>query len=215
MKRFRRILSLMAVCILLIATPVFTSALAEGTSTIATATPGDLDGDGIPDAAEKILGTNPYTADTDGDGLTDLEDPQPTMLDNPIVESSTEQMPVLVKDVRVENNQDADHLEITLQNTGKVSLMNWEIFYTITDKKTGVQEAYYQPLTGLDISAGGTATIHFDNNVSISNHYYGNMNGLYGTSANGLVFDITLHADGYAPIQINLEKDEGAAEVAD
>ena len=215
MKRFQRILSFTAVFFLLAAAPVFTSTMAEGAGTAVFATPGDLDGDGIPDAAEKILGTNPYTADTDGDGLTDLEDPQPMMLDNPIAESSTETLPVKVKDARVEDNQAADHLEITLQNTGKVSLMNWEIFYTVTDKKTDVQEAYYQPLTGLDIAAGGTAAIHFDNDVSTPNHYYGNMNGLYGTSANGLVFDITLHADGYAPIQVNLKKDEGTAEVAD
>lgn len=215
MKRFQRILSLVVAVIMLIATPVFTSALAAGTSTATTALPGDLDGDGIPDAAEKLLGTNPYTADTDGDGLSDLEDPQPTKLDNPIVESSTAILPVKVKDARVENNQAADHLEITLQNTGKETITNWEIFYTITDKKTGAQEAYYLPLTGLEIAAGKTATIHFDNDVLTPNHYFGNMNGLYGTSANGLIFDITLHATGYAPIQINLEKDEGTAEVAD
>ena len=215
MKRFQRILSLLAACILLIATPVFNSALAEGTSAAVTAIPGDLDGDGIPDAAEKLLGTNPYTADTDGDGITDLEDPQPTMLDNPIAESSIDTLPVKVKDARVENNQAADHLEIMLQNTGKVTLANWGIFYTITDKKTGAQEAYFLPLIGLEIAAGKTVTIHFDNDVSTPDHYYGNMNGLYGTSANGLIFDITLHADGYAPIQINLEKDEGTAEVAD
>lgn len=215
MKQFQRILSLLAACLMLIATPVFTSALAEGASTVTTAIPGDLDGDGIPDAAEKLLGTNPYTADTDGDGLSDLEDPQPAMLDNPIVESSTDTLPVKVKDARVEDNQAADHLEITLQNTGNAALANWEIFFTVTDKKTSVQEAYYLPLTGLEITAGGTATLHFDNDVSAPNHYYGNMNGLYGTSANGLIFDITLHADGFAPMQINLEKDEGTAEVAD
>ena len=45
--------------------------------------------------------------------------------------------------------------------------------------------------------------------------YYGNMNGLYGTSANGLTFAVQLHAAGYQPASFNVEKADGTAEVAD
>jgi len=41
------------------------------------------------------------------------------------------------------------------------------------------------------------------------------MNGLYGTSQNGLTFDIQLHANGYAPLQFSVDKAKGTAEVAD
>jgi hypothetical protein len=215
MKRYQRILSVLLACLLLAAFPGISGALAQGADPSAAVTADDLDGDGIPNAAEKILGTNPYAADTDGDGLSDLEDAAPTILDNPVNESSAVPLPVAVKDARVEDNQTADHLEITLRNTGAEPLGGLEIYYTITDKKTGAQEAYYVPPDGLKIATGGSATLHFDNKVESENHYFGNMNGLYGTSANGLIFSVTIHAAGYAPIQFDLEKDAGAAEVAD
>ena len=34
----------------------------------------DTDGDGIPDAVERNMGTNPYSPDTDGDGKSDQEE---------------------------------------------------------------------------------------------------------------------------------------------
>jgi hypothetical protein len=37
----------------------------------------DSDGDGVTDATEAYLGTDPKRADTDGDGIPDLEDPSP------------------------------------------------------------------------------------------------------------------------------------------
>jgi hypothetical protein len=41
------------------------------------------------------------------------------------------------------------------------------------------------------------------------------MNGLYGTSSNGLTFDIQLHAAGFKPMNFTVEKAKGTAEVAD
>jgi hypothetical protein len=215
MKNIRGTLSLAMVCCLLLGCMGVQSAFAQGSGSTAGVTADDQDGDGIPDAAEKLLGTNPYTADTDGDGINDVDDPNPTMAENPIVETSTVTLPITLTDVRVEDNQTADHLEITMHNTGAETLNGFELYYTITDKKDGTQEGYYAKLDGLVIDADATATIHFDNDVVTPNHYYGNMNGLYGTSANGLLFTITLHASGYAPIDFSVEKAVGTAEVAD
>ncbi len=175
----------------------------------------DTDGDGIPDSAEKVYGTNPYAADTDGDGINDKDDPQPVHTDNPISESSATALPVKITDARVEDNATADHLEISMTNTGSVDLNDFDIYFTITDTVAGTSEAYYQKLDGLALKAGESTTIHFDNNISQANHYYGNMNGLYGTSANGLTFDISLHDSGFAPLNFSVEKATGTAEVAD
>lgn len=176
----------------------------------------DQDGDGIPDTVEKTYGTNPYTADTDGDGINDKEDQTPTFTENLIHETSSVTLPVSITDSRVEDNATADHLEITFTNQGTTILNSFDIYYTIKDKvNTDQVEGYYQKLNGLSVAPGESVTLHFDNNVSQPNHYYGNMNGLYGTSANGLTFSVSLHADGYQPLDFNVEKSDGTAEVAD
>jgi hypothetical protein len=38
----------------------------------------DRDSDGIPDNAEVIMGTDPLNADSDGDGIMDIDDSKPT-----------------------------------------------------------------------------------------------------------------------------------------
>lgn len=173
----------------------------------------DTDGDGIPDDVEKTYGTNPYAGDTDGDGQNDKDDNQPLLAQDPIKESSTTKLPVKIKDARVEDNATADHLEITLANSGAKPLKGFEIYYTITDDKTGEKEAYYRKLD-LELQAGESRTIHFDNQQK-ADHYPGNMNGLYGTSANGLTFNLTLHVPGYEPLTFQVKKAKGTAEVAD
>ena len=175
----------------------------------------DMDTDGIPDSVEKTYGTNPYTADTDGDGISDKDDKEPVKTENLIKETSSAPLEVKIKDARVEDNATDDHLEITMTNTGKTDLNNFDLYYKITDKVDKNQESYYQTLSGLTLTSGETKTIHFDNQVSEAGHYYGNMSGLYRTSANGLTFDIQLHATGFKPINFTVEKAEGTAEVAD
>ena len=175
----------------------------------------DTDGDGIPDAIEKTYGTNPYTADTDGDSVNDKQDKDPVFAENPIKESSNTLLPIKIKDARVEDNATADHLEITVTNTGKDELKSFDIYYTITDKVDNKTEAYYQKLDGLSIKPGEAKTIHFDNKVKEQGHYFGNMSGLYGTSKNGLTFNVLLHNSGYKPLEFTVEKAKGTAEVAD
>lgn len=175
----------------------------------------DTDGDGIPNSIEKTYGTNPYTADTDGDGINDKQDKNPVFAENPINESSNTLLPIKIKDARVEDNATADHLEITFTNTGNVELKQFDIYYTITDKLTNKKEAYYEKLDGLAIKPGETKTIHFDNHVKEAGHFFGNMNGLYGTSKNELIFDVQLHNVGYQPYNFPVKKAKGTAEVAD
>lgn len=184
-------------------------------STTVQITDKDKDGDGIPDAAEKILGTNPYSADTDGDGQNDKIDKDPTFAENPINETSTTALPIKIKDARVEDNATADHLEITVTNIGPDELKNFDIYYTVTDKVDNKKEAYYQKLDGFTIKAGETKTLHFDNNLKVAGHYPGNMNGLYGTSKNELFFDVLLHSTNYQPCSFQVKKAKGTAEVAD
>ncbi len=198
--------------VLMLSIAIFTFA---GCGAGGSATNTDTDGDGVPDAVEKTYGTNPYTADTDGDGINDKEDKAPLQTDNLIVETSTVPLDALIKDARVEDNATADHLEITITNNGQTTLSNFDIYYTITDKVTNAQESYYQVLSGLSLNAGESKTIHFDNQISEADHYYGNMSGLYGTSKNGLTFDIQLHAKGFQPMAFPVEKAKGTAEVAD
>jgi hypothetical protein len=176
------------------------------TSDLSGAQSGDEDGDGISDTAEKTNGTNPHLADTDGDGTNDKEDKDPAYTDNLIQETSTLALPIVISYIKAENNATGDHLEITLQNNGTQDYTDFDIYYTITDKKdTSKIEGYYQKLTGLTVKAGESATIHFDN-LPQSDHYFGNMNGLYGTSVNGLIFAIQLHSPGYQPLSFSVEK---------
>lgn len=179
------------------------------------ATGKDGDGDGIPDNAEKLLGTNPHNVDTDGDGQNDKMDKIPTYAANPIKENSKKNLDIKIKDAKVEDNATSDHLEITLINTGKETLKSFEIYYIITDKVDNKKEAYYQKLKGLSIIPGETKTIHFDNNIKQSGHYFGNMNGLYGTSKNGMTFNISLHNTGFQPLDFKAQKAKGTAEVVD
>jgi hypothetical protein len=175
----------------------------------------DTDEDGIPDAAEKLLGTNPYAADTDGDGILDRDDEQALQLAIPFDETSEAPLPVKLIDARTEDNYHADdHLEITLQNTGNDTLGGLETYFTITDNKTVEKESYYVKLDAFSIPPGEKRTLHFDNQRG-EGHYPGNTNGLYGNSANGLTFNVLMHTGGFAPFHISVKKDPGTAEIAD
>ena len=224
MKRKILLLSMCVLCVMFIHVGCATNATSpESTNSPSSAEDQtDTDGDGLPDAVEKVLGTNPYAWDTNGNGISDKEDPNPLFTENLIKKDSVTTLPIDVKDVRVEDNvgengKDApDHLEMTLKNTGTDTLDNFEIYFTITDKKeTDKVEGYYVKLKGLSIKGGEKTTLHFDNKVTESGHYYGNPNGLYGSSENGLTFALQLHADGYKPFDFTIDKAEGAAEVAD
>lgn len=179
----------------------------------------DTDGDGIPDSAEPTLHTDADNPDTDGDGLNDLADPQPLYAENQIVNDRTAQGFTIDK-VQVENNVDShgkdtsDHLEMLVTNTTDSALTGFEVYYSITDLVTDEVEAYYAELPGFSLAAGQSKPLHFDNSGA-DGHFRVNPHSLYATSKNEMMFDIVLHAAGFAVESAQVKKDAGGEELAD
>ena len=175
-------------------------------------TAADSDGDGVPDSAEVLLGTDPMVADTDGDGQNDLMDADPTFLANPI-DTTGAPAPFAISEALVENNFDyaankiaSDHLELLVTNTGATPLAGFSIYYAIKDS--------FRKLEGFALPAGGEARIHFDD-AAIAGHFRANPNSIYTTSTAAKSFSVMLKADGFAPISVEIAKDKGGAEAAD
>ena len=175
-------------------------------------TAADSDGDGVPDSAEVLLGTDPMVADTDGDGQNDLMDADPTFLANPI-DTTGAPAPFAISEALVENNFDyaankiaSDHLELLVTNTGATPLAGFSIYYAIKDS--------FRKLEGFALPAGGEARIHFDD-AAIAGHFRANPNSIYTTSTAAKSFSVMLKADGFAPISLEIAKDKGGAEAAD
>lgn len=180
----------------------------------------DTDGDGVPDASEVLLGTDPMVADTDGDGQNDLADSDPTFLASPI-DASGAAAPLAIKEALVENNYDpaaktdaSDHLELLVANTGTVPLTGFSIYVSITDTDSGKVESSYRVLDGFEVPAGGKARLHFDD-ATTAGHFRANPNSIYATSKAAKTFSVVLKAEGFAPVTSNIAKDKGGAEAAD
>jgi hypothetical protein len=180
----------------------------------------DTDGDGVPDASEALLGTDPMVADTDGDGENDLADadagfmPNPMKMDGPAA-------PFQIAEALVENNYDpvkkadaADHLELLIHNTGTTDLIGFSIYYAITDADSGTVEATFRRLDGFTVPASGEARIHVDD-ASVPGHFRANPNSIYVTSQAAKTFSVALQADGFAPMTVDIAKDKGGPEEAD
>lgn len=181
-----------------------------------TAAGADNDGDGIPDSAEGLLGTDPDNADSDGDGQNDLVDAEPMLTDNPIQENSTA-VGFTIGGLLVENNVDAngadvaDHLQFKVTNSGTADLTNFDIYTTFTDQTTGDMQSYYRTLSGFTVEAGETKDIHFDN-TGQPGHYSVNPNSAYYTNPNGLTVEVTLHTPGFASQTAAVSKDPAGEE---
>ncbi len=183
-------------------------------------TAADSDGDGVPDTAEVLLGTDPMVADTDGDGQNDLADSEPAFMANPI-DMTGAVAPFAIKEALVENNYDyaakkdaTDHLELLVTNSGTTDLMGFSIYYTIKDADTGKVEGTFRKLDGFTVPAGGEARIHFDDGAT-PGHFRANPNSIYATSQAAKTFSIVVKADGFAPVSVDIAKDKGGAEAAD
>lgn len=205
------------------ATTGSTSATAS-TATGATATTGasavtgtDADGDGVPDSAEALLGTDPKNADTDGDGLGDKTDPAPLALGNPIKESSAK-VGFKINSIVVENNVDAggaaapDHLELTVTNTAGADIgSGFELYYTLTDTVTGTVQSFYLPLPGFALKTGETVHLHVDD-ATAAGHFRADPNSMFYTGKNAVKVEATLHTPSFAPQTTGIQKDAAGAE---
>lgn len=180
----------------------------------------DTDGDGVPDAAEAALGTDPLVADTDGDGANDLADAEATFAPNPI-DTSGAPAPFKISELLVENNVEPgtskaapDHLEIAVTNSGTTALTGFSLYYSFTDQDSGKVESVFRKLDGFSVPAGGEARIQFDDGT-VAGHFRANPNSIYITSQAGKVVDVVLKVDGFAPVTAQVMKDKGGAEAAD
>jgi len=180
----------------------------------------DTDGDGIPDNAESLLGTDPMNPDTDGDGLNDLKDGKPVFLKDPIVQSGSP-APFAIKEALVENNYDyaankdaPDHLELLVTNQSAQPLAGFSLYYTIKDTATGQTEAYFKDLAGFSVPANGEARVHLDDSGA-PGHFRANPNSIYKTNQDAKVISFELTAKGFAPVSVSVNKDKGGAEAAD
>lgn len=179
----------------------------------------DTDGDGVPDTAEPVLGTDPLNADTDGDGMNDLADKTPVNTEKLL--ASDGKAGGFTFTGKVEDNFDpvtkkgvSDHLELEVVNTSGADLTDLVMSYSLKDDGTGKVEAYYVPLAGLSIKKGETVGVHFDN-TGLPGHFRDNPNSAYHKSENGKMFTVQLRAAGFAPVKIEFKKDKGGAEKAD
>ena len=179
----------------------------------------DTDGDGVPDIAEPVLGTDPMNADTDGDGVNDLKDKTPTFSEKLL---ATDGKPNGFSFTgKVEDNFDpgtskavTDHLELEVKNTADGNLNELIVYYSLKDEGTNKVESYTIPLTGFVIKKGQTVAIHFDD-VTLPGHFRDNPNSAYHKSENAKLFTVSMRAAGFAPVQIEIHKDKGGAEKAD
>lgn len=180
----------------------------------------DTDGDGVPDASEVLLGTDPMVADTDGDGVNDLADTDAAFMPNPM-KMDGPAAPFTIAEALVENNYDlvkkadaTDHLELSIKNGGATDLTGFSIYFSIKDADTGTTEGTFRKLDGFTVPAGGEARIHFDDG-SVPGHFRANPNSIYVTSQAAKAFNISVQADGFAPVMVEIAKDKGGAEQAD
>ncbi len=184
----------------------------------------DTDGDGLPDVAEKTLGTNPFNKDTDGDGIDDLNDKDSVFAENPIINNSTQEG-FQITSILVENNYDPatkkdvdDHLEITLKNIAGKDLADFLVYYTITDA-ANKKEGYIVKLTNFILKNNETKTVHFDNNNSpynlLTDHFGENPNSIYKTNIDAKVFEVMISVPGYKVVSEKVDKDPGGSEKAD
>jgi len=189
------------------------------------AAPGDMDSDGVPDAAEALLGTDPKLADTDGDGVNDKDDQKPLEVADPIPAGGKSGGPV-IRSVKVEDNYDPkikrdapDHLEIELRNPSQTEIRGLQVFVTIKDSKANVEESYARNLQGFSLKAGATRILHFEAKGSTdfaadTDRFRSNESSVLYKNPNSKAVTVKIAAPGFAPVVATVQKDEGA-EVAD
>ena len=180
----------------------------------------DSDKDGIPDNAEVVLGTDPRNPDTDGDGINDKADKNPTLVDKPFIKS-TGANDFSIEKVLVENNVDPstnkgvpDHLEVFLKNKGEKAIKNFSIYYEYNDLVNNSKQSYEMPLTGFVLKPGETKSVNIDTSGK-PGHFRANPNSSYYQSINPKKIKVVVSAPGYQAQELSVKKDKGGAETVD
>lgn len=186
----------------------------------------DTDGDGIPDIAEALLGTDPLLADTTGDGFTDKTTATPLKMANPIPRGG-KLGGLTVVSGKAEDNADpvtnkdvSDHIELEVKNLSSSDIKGISLFITIKDDDTGKSENYYRKLPGYIVAKGMSRTLHFDINGTIdfsaaTDHFRANPNSSFYKTINPKTIEVEIAATDYAPAAITFKKSKGGAETAD
>ena len=189
-----------------------------GTMSMAAGPGGD--GDGVPDAGEPLLHTDPRNPDTDGDGQNDLADVAPVTAPDLTVAGGA-RSPFHIAEALVEDNFDpvakadaGDHLELQLVNDTATEVTGLTVYYTFADVDTGATEAYAAALGALAIPAGGAVRVHFDG-TGQSGHLRANPNSIYVTGMAAKHVTVSVQAAGFAAVGLAFEKDAGGPEEAD
>ena len=180
----------------------------------------DTDKDGIPDNAEVVLGTDPKNPDTDGDGMNDKEDKNPTLVDKSFIKS-TGVNDFSIEKVLVENNVDPvtnksviDHLEVFLKNKGQKAIKDLSIYYEYNDLVDKSKQSYEMPLNGFVLNPGETKSVHIDISGK-PGHFRANPSSSYYQSINPKEVKIIVSATGHQAQEASVKKDKGGAETAD
>ena len=186
----------------------------------------DGDADGIPDAAEVLLGTDPLVADTNGNGKNDKDDDTPLVMANPIPQTG-KPSPLTFLSGIIENNVEPgnskaadDHLELVIKNTSTTDIAGLTSFLTIKDDVAGTFENYFRKLPGVAIKAGQEITLHFDTKGStdfaaVTDRFRSNPNSSLYKSPNPKTLTVQIATGGFAPATLDIHRDKGGAETAD
>lgn len=107
------------------------------------------------------------SADKDDD-ISNQKDSPATTTESLITEANATPLMITVKEVIIPGDAIADHLEVTVMNTGTDTLTNFEIYYSITNSIDNKVENYYELLKDLSLGSGETKIIYLDNKTRSS-----------------------------------------------
>lgn len=100
------------------------------------------------------------------DDISNQKNSPATITESLITEANATPFMIMVKDVKIPGDAIADHLEITVMNTGTETLTNFEIYYSITNSVDNKVENYYELLKDLSLESGETKIIYLDNKTN-------------------------------------------------
>lgn len=205
----------------------------------------DTDGDGLPDNAEVLLGTDPQNPDTNGNGVNDKLDPNPTQAEVPVstpepVKTNTETAPIKTESPTPAPKPapvEADDFRITsvlVENnvnpaTGKDASDHLEIFLKSSAKSDIAGFSLYYTITDLVTKATQSYTVPLTgftlkagetksvhvDTTGEAGHFRANPNSLYYQSQNEMRVDVVISASGHKSQTGTVTKDKGGAEEAD